>query len=64
MRIKTLKQIELEKNKKLKSLGWHEWFAWHPVVFDGTFIWLENIERSRWFLREWQWDYRSLKENK
>ena len=25
--------------------GWHRWFAWHPVVIDGQWVWLETVER-------------------
>ena len=23
----------------------HRWFAWHPVVIDGQWVWLETVER-------------------
>ena len=24
---------------------WHTWFAWHPILIDNSYIWLEFIER-------------------
>lgn len=38
---------------------WHRWFAWHPVVIDGSVVWLERIERQRY--SDWNtcfWKYR------
>ncbi len=29
-------------------VGWHEWFAWHPVALDsGGIAWLRRVERIR-----------------
>jgi len=26
---------------------WHRWFAWRPVDVDGSWVWLEFVERKR-----------------
>ena len=28
-----------------RNRGWHRWFAWHPVLIDDNWIWLETVER-------------------
>jgi len=28
------------------KLGWHHWFAWHPVVIDGKRFWWLVVERK------------------
>ena len=31
-----------------KIQNWHTWYAWYPTQFDdGTWVWLEYIERRR-----------------
>jgi hypothetical protein len=31
---------------KLKIPDWHRWYAWHPVVCEGMWVWLETIYRK------------------
>jgi hypothetical protein len=31
------------KNK----FDWHLWFAWHPIVYAGTLIWMEKVWRIK-----------------
>lgn len=26
-------------------MNWESWFAWHPVVVDGKWVWWTTIER-------------------
>lgn len=33
------------KERKNPQLEWHKWFAWYPVEINGTWVWLENLER-------------------
>lgn len=47
-----------------RAKGWHRWFAWYPVRFDGFFydrpscwFWLETVERCLW---SGNWSYRPL----
>lgn len=28
--------------------NWHKWFAWHPMIVEDHFVWLEYIDR-KWF---------------
>lgn len=36
---------------KIKRLSkWHKWFAWHPVFYNGTFIWLQSVWRRKEYL--------------
>lgn len=47
-------------------LGWHKWFAWHPVSVNDKWVWLETVERNGWWWEpcepvcggRWHWDYR------
>lgn len=29
-----------------KKKQWHKWFAWHPVVVNREWVWLETISRK------------------
>jgi hypothetical protein len=54
---------------------WHTWYAWHPVLIDGRWVWLEHVERrggrlehverrgGRLYISGWgtQWEHRCLK---
>ena len=42
-----IKMFLSQKERYEKFYMWHEWFAWHPVIIDGVFVWLETIERVR-----------------
>lgn len=37
---------------------WHRWFAWHPVIAGGCWVWLETIYRrqAETFMDSW-WEY-------
>jgi hypothetical protein len=41
---------------------WHKWFAWHPVIVNGTFIWLEYVYRKSYYhtgyAPGWNFEYR------
>lgn len=47
-------------------LGWHSWFAWHPVCVNSEIRWLETVERNgTWWesingdcAGRWSWEYR------
>ena len=48
---KTLvKEINMKWEIKLKP-KWEVWFAWYPIVVDGTGIWLEKVQRH-WYVPE------------
>lgn len=32
---------------RVKQGEYRVWFAWHPVYWNGEYIWLENIQRCR-----------------
>ena len=27
---------------------WHKWYAWHPIVVDNKWVWLEYVMRRKW----------------
>lgn len=39
-----------------KIYGWHEWFAWYPVLACGRWHWLSWVQR-RHFWKDNQWEY-------
>lgn len=39
---------------QIKSSLWHDWFAWYPVVIEGTICWLEVVKR-RWNVSDWEY---------
>lgn len=38
---------------------WHKWFAWHPVIVRGRFVWLTHVER-KYEPYEMEWLFRPL----
>ena len=39
---------ETEEQRMVREYEWHKRRAWFPVQFsDGTWVWLENVERRR-----------------
>lgn len=48
MRWKATWETEEQKYRRIKALGWHTWFAWHPVKLrdgSGEWAWLEYVQR-------------------
>lgn len=43
MRFKLVREPEKEPPN---YRDWKSWFAWYPIIFDGTLVWLETLERS------------------
>lgn len=41
-----MKWTPKQRKKKIMS-SWHEWFAWHPIKFDGSWYWLETVCRKQ-----------------
>jgi hypothetical protein len=53
--------VESRRHRRLRELGWHEWFAWHPVLVDREWVWLETVQRKMHCGMEiciWQYEYR------
>jgi hypothetical protein len=43
--------------------NWHDWFAWHPVVINHTWVWLETIRRRGYqFGYDWSWEHKKKDE--
>ncbi len=51
------------KINRINKTKWHDWFAWYPVIDDGTYyyriIWLEKVSRkgSRGWIGGWSYEY-------
>jgi hypothetical protein len=45
--------------RQRENLKWRPWFAWHPVFFDRTIVWLERLERT-WFWAEYDAEWRRI----
>jgi len=38
-------KVRSQHQKKFGDIDWHPWFAWHPIVIAGQWVWGERIER-------------------
>ena len=52
---------ETEEQRESKWHKWHKWFAWFPLQMpDGTWVWLERVERRTKYLASYRWVYREI----
>jgi len=51
--------------RKERLAVWHRWFAWHPIVCEGKWVWMETVcrrgELKGWYDASWyEWEYRLI----
>ena len=46
MKFPTLKELDDRRYRRISERGWHRWFAWRPITFDGNWHWLCYLERK------------------
>ena len=52
---------ETEEQRMVREYKWHKWFAWFPLQMpDGTWVWLERVERRTKYLASYRWVYREI----
>jgi hypothetical protein len=64
MNVKIIKQKETWAEYCARIQEWHDVFLWFPMVVDGTWVWLESVERRAVWddhgpVKELVWEYRN-----
>jgi|688.fasta_scaffold1928994_1 YD repeat-containing protein len=54
MRIKIFSSFE----EYSRQYNWHLWYAWHPILIDGTIVWMEKVYRKRLATTTRRWCYK------
>jgi hypothetical protein len=40
------------RSKQIKKEKWNPWFAWYPVTVGNERVWLETVERKKYWCEE------------